>query len=199
MIGVLTDNTEQHLAEEISRASEERFRIMADTAPVMIWMVRNRQTVHLLQQAVAGLHRTLPSKQNLERLDGGCFIPRISNTACRRMSHASRRAVRSGWITGCAVMTDSTAGYWTREFPASVVEGHVSRLHWIVRRRHRAQGGRSKRREKLAEEQAARAVADAASRSKGRFLALVSPRAADALDAAIPQLRATPSDWPCRH
>jgi PAS domain S-box-containing protein len=38
MIGVLTDNTEQHLAEETLRASEERFRIMADTAPVMIWM-----------------------------------------------------------------------------------------------------------------------------------------------------------------
>src|SRR5262245_29179412 len=37
MIGVLADITEPHQAEERLRASEEQFRILADTAPVMIW------------------------------------------------------------------------------------------------------------------------------------------------------------------
>jgi PAS domain S-box-containing protein len=37
MIGVLADITERHEAEERLRASEEQFRIVADTAPVMIW------------------------------------------------------------------------------------------------------------------------------------------------------------------
>jgi len=38
MIGVLADITEQHQAEERLRTSEEQFRILADTAPVMIWI-----------------------------------------------------------------------------------------------------------------------------------------------------------------
>jgi PAS domain S-box-containing protein len=37
-IGVVTDVTERHEAEERLRESEERFRNMADTAPVMIWV-----------------------------------------------------------------------------------------------------------------------------------------------------------------
>jgi PAS domain S-box-containing protein len=38
MIGVLADITERHRAEEKLRASEEQFRVLADTAPVLIWM-----------------------------------------------------------------------------------------------------------------------------------------------------------------
>ena len=36
-ISVITDVTERHEAEERLRESEERFRNMADTAPVLIW------------------------------------------------------------------------------------------------------------------------------------------------------------------
>src|SRR5262249_38813459 len=38
MIGVLGDITERRLVEDTLRASEEQFRILADTAPVMIWI-----------------------------------------------------------------------------------------------------------------------------------------------------------------
>jgi PAS domain S-box-containing protein len=115
MIGVLTDNTEQHLAEETLRASEERFRIMADTAPVMIWMSGTDKLCTFFNKTWLDF-TDAPSKQNLGTAGRKVFIPRISNTACRRMSHASRRAALSGWITGCAVTTGSTAGYLTRAF-----------------------------------------------------------------------------------
>ena len=38
MIGVLADTTERQQTEEKLRASEQQFRILADTAPVLIWM-----------------------------------------------------------------------------------------------------------------------------------------------------------------
>jgi PAS domain S-box-containing protein len=38
ILGTVTDITERRLAGERIRESEERFRIMADTAPVLIWM-----------------------------------------------------------------------------------------------------------------------------------------------------------------
>ncbi len=38
MLGIATDVTERARAEQALRESEERFRLMADTAPVMLWM-----------------------------------------------------------------------------------------------------------------------------------------------------------------
>jgi PAS domain S-box-containing protein len=38
MIGMVADITERHRAEEAIHESEERFRLVANTAPVMIWM-----------------------------------------------------------------------------------------------------------------------------------------------------------------
>jgi len=52
--GVATDITDQRLAEESLRESEERFRVMADSCPLMIWVTdaagRNRLTNRMYRE-----------------------------------------------------------------------------------------------------------------------------------------------------
>jgi PAS domain S-box-containing protein len=48
MLGIMTDITELKNAEQALRESEKRFRVVADTAPVMIWMAdRDRNCIFL--------------------------------------------------------------------------------------------------------------------------------------------------------
>ena len=67
VIGIIRNVTERRRNEQALRESEERFRRMADAAPVMIWMDDADGHVHLLQQALARLHRDGRSQQELGR------------------------------------------------------------------------------------------------------------------------------------
>ncbi|KUG08712.1 hypothetical protein ASU33_11260 [Solirubrum puertoriconensis] len=51
VLGVIQDNTEQRTITEALREGEQRFRIMADAAPNMVWAVYPDSTIRYLNQA----------------------------------------------------------------------------------------------------------------------------------------------------
>ena len=54
---IIRDVTESRRAQEAIRESEERFRLVANTAPVLIWMSGPDKLCNYLQSALAGFHR----------------------------------------------------------------------------------------------------------------------------------------------
>ncbi len=59
MVSVMADITERKQAEQSLRESEERFRLVANTAPVLIWMSGSNGLCHLLQSALVGVYRAV--------------------------------------------------------------------------------------------------------------------------------------------
>jgi hypothetical protein len=86
------------------RENERRFRMLADTAPVMIWMSGRGWTSPVAAWTRSWVPAGWPTSTRT-----------ICPPAWRRTRRRSDRATRSAWSTACAASTGNTAGSSTRE------------------------------------------------------------------------------------
>ena len=172
MIGVLADITERRQAEEAVRASNEQFRVLADTAPVMIWMSGTDKLCTFFNKPWLDFTgRTMEEELgngwtkgvHLEDYDHCINVYGTSFEALQPFEMEYRLRRHDGeyrWLLDHGV---------PRFSPSRVFLGYIGTcIDITLRKRAEAE------REQLSREQVARAAAEAASRSKDDFLALVS-------------------------
>ena len=112
---VFRDVTERKKAEAELQESEQRFRTMADAAPVLIWTsTADRHFDYVNKPWLDFTGRT--SSRNSARAGSRGSIRKISTAACTSMRRLSSRGGLSARSTGCAATTANTAGFSTTGF-----------------------------------------------------------------------------------
>jgi PAS domain S-box-containing protein len=181
MIAVLADITERHQAEENLRASEAQFRLLADTAPVMIWVSGTDKLCTFVNKSWLDFTgRPMEVELGNGWTEGiyaedfdRCMRTLVSYFEVRKPYHMEYRLRRYDgeyrWVLGHGTPRFSPDGDFL---------GYVGSAFDITER-VRAEAER----EQLSKEQAARATAEAASRAKDEFLAMVSHELRSPLNA----------------
>jgi len=168
----IAQGVERKRAEEAQRASEEKFRILADTAPVMIWKSGEDKLCTFFNKlwldfTGRGMEEELGDgwMEGVHREDyDRCLETYVASFVARepfKMEYRLRR--HDGeyrWILDHGVPRFSPGGDFL---------GYIGTCVDITERK-RAEAER----EQFAQEQVARAAAEAANRSKDEFLAMVS-------------------------
>jgi hypothetical protein len=109
MIGTGQDISERKRAEAALRESEERFRNMADTAPVLIWVCSADKRRTFFNKPWLDL-QAAPWIRTWATVGRKVYIPTISSAASPRTPRRSMRDAASGWNIGCGAMTENIAG-----------------------------------------------------------------------------------------
>ena len=143
LVGADLDVTDQMLAQETLRESEERFRLIADSAPVPIWVTKLDRTALFRQPGLSRLPWPTVRAGHRVRLAQGAASGRPAAHPAGTGRRRGFAASRSCWRRATGAQTANGAGCG-RIATAPGPDRQAYRLHRRRPRHHRRQSGRER-------------------------------------------------------
>lgn len=175
MMGVVLDITERKQIEAALRQSEERFRQLAENIQDVFWIfsVSEKRLIYVSPAYEQIWGRSLQALYDNYREWPEAIHPEDHD---RVVLFLRENAVRDEFSVEYRVIRPDGSVRWVRDrgFPVRDAAGEVTRVTGITEDITDRKQGEAEREQLLASEQAARAEAEAASRIKDEFLAILS-------------------------
>jgi PAS domain S-box-containing protein len=108
---VARDITAQKQAERALQESEERFRVITDASPIMVWL-SGRTSFAITSIRDSWISSGALWNKSLAMAGLRTCTRKTSTGACKPTLPTSMLAVHLRWSIGCGITRGNTAGYW---------------------------------------------------------------------------------------